>query len=122
MLLATSNKARRLLSLRYVGQVRPEALAQGAADIRKLAAELPPGFRLLVDLSQLEAMDIKCLPELGRMMEFFDQAGVGVILRVIPDPAKDIGLNILSAFHYPHRPIIITCESILEAGGHLAEG
>ncbi len=116
MFLATSNKSRQLLHLSYIGQVHPEDLARSREDIRMLLAELPKGFRLLADLSQLEAMDPKCLTELGGIMELFDQGGVGLIVRVIPDPQKDIGFNILTVFHYPHHPRIITCRNLSEAG------
>ena len=119
MFLATSNKSRQLLSLRYIGQVQADELGRAELDLRALVTELPAGFRVLVDLSLLEAMDLKCLPELGRFMELLDQAGVGVVVRVIPNPAKDIGFNILTVFHYPRHPQIITCESMVEAERHL---
>ena len=53
--------------------------------------------------------------EIGRLMELFDQQGIGMVLRVIPDPAKDFGFNILSAFHYHRLHKTITCEKLLEA-------
>lgn len=120
MVLATVNKARRLLCLSYIGQVRAEELARGAEDIQSFLAELAPGFRLLVDLSGLDSMGPDCLAEIGRVMELLDQGGVSLVVRVIPNPAKDIGLNILAIFHYPHQPQIITCGSLTEAGRHLA--
>jgi hypothetical protein len=48
-------------------------------------------------------------------MDLCDQHGVGLVIRVIPDPAKDIGLNILSIFHYPHHPRTVTCKAMNEA-------
>jgi hypothetical protein len=48
-------------------------------------------------------------------MDLFDQRGVNLIVRVIPDASKDIGLNILTAFHYSHQPRVITCQSLAEA-------
>ncbi|HEX7617706.1 MAG TPA: hypothetical protein VF480_03195 [Verrucomicrobiae bacterium] len=120
MFLATSNKARRLLCLSYIQRVRSEELKRGREDVQTLLADLPPGFRMLVDLSQLETMDLDCIKEIGRTMELFDRSGVGTIVRVIPDPDKDIGFNILTIFHYPHRPQIITCETMTEAAGLLA--
>jgi hypothetical protein len=115
MFLAASNKVRRLMYLSYIGHVRAEELARGLADIRALVADLPKDFRLLVDLSQLDTMSPDCLTELGRIMEVFDQSAVGMIVRVIPDPEKDIGFNILTVFHYPHHPRILTCRSLAEA-------
>jgi hypothetical protein len=48
-------------------------------------------------------------------MELCDQKGVALVVRVIPDPTKDVGLGILSRFHYHHRPRSVTCESMVEA-------
>lgn len=47
-------------------------------------------------------------------MELLDRSGVGTLVRVIPDPCKDIGMNILTLFHYPHRPRVMTCENMNE--------
>jgi hypothetical protein len=116
MVLITSNKTRRLLYVSYVGRVRPADFMRQQPDLEVLMAELPPDFRVLVNLSELEDMDLECMTEIGRTMELIDRSGVGLIVRVIPDPAKDIGLNIFSIFHYPRRPRIATCKSMMEAG------
>lgn len=122
MFLATSNKTRRLLCFSYIQRVVPGELAQARDEIKALLADLPPGFRLLADFSQLDAMDAECVTEIGRTMELLDQSGVGLIVRAFPDPAKDIGMNILAIFHYPHHPRIITCENLAEALKKLALG
>jgi hypothetical protein len=44
-----------------------------------------------------------------------------MVVRVIPNPQKDIGLNILSLFHYRRRVRIVTCETLEEAMNALAE-
>ena len=48
-------------------------------------------------------------------MELYRSRGVARVVRIIPDPGKDIGLGILSIFHYPHGLQIITCENRAEA-------
>jgi hypothetical protein len=116
MVLITSNKIRRLLYVGYSGRVHPADFTRQQPDLEALMAELSPGFRVLVNLSELETMDLECMTEIGRIMELIDRSGVGLIVRVIPDPAKDIGLNIFSIFHYPHHPQIATCKSMTEAG------
>ena len=116
MLLVTSNREKRLLYLSYIGQVRTGDLARHQPDVAALMAELPPGFRVLVNLSELETMDLACMTELGALMELIDRSGVGLIVRVIPDPAKDIGFNILSIFHYSHPRPIAMCKNMVEAG------
>jgi hypothetical protein len=120
MFLASSNRSRQLLLVQYFGRTQAAELHRGLADIQLLLEELPAGFGLLVDLSRSESMDLDCVPEIARMMELIGRAGVGTVVRVIPDPRKDIGLNILSVFHYPHHPRIITCQSLTEAGRHLS--
>ena len=48
-------------------------------------------------------------------MKLIDQSGVDMVVRVIPDPKKDIGLNILTIFHYRKHPRIVTCEKMRQA-------
>jgi hypothetical protein len=115
MYLAASNRGKKLLHLSYIGQVKPEQLERGLDDLKMLLADLPPDFRLLADFGRLESMLLDCVPEIGRGMEMIDLHGVELVVRVIPDPAKDIGLNILTLFHYKHRPQIVTCENMIEA-------
>jgi len=110
MFLAASNRARRLLCLSHIRRVRLEELKRGREDVKTL----------LADLSQLETMDFDCMEEIGRTMELFDRNEVGMIVRVIPDSRKDIGLNILTLFHYPRHPQVVTCRTMMEAAGLLA--
>jgi hypothetical protein len=115
MLLVTSNKSKQLLHISYIGPVRLEELQGGREDLRAQLGELSPGFHLLADFSQMESMGLDCAPELGRMMDLIGQAGVGLVVRVIPEPGQDIGINILTIFHYRHHPRTVTCESLVEA-------
>ena len=115
MFLVTSNKAKRLLHLSYIQHIQPGELKRGLGDIKTLLADLPPGFHLLADFGRLESMDPACTTEIGRIMELLDQSGVGMMVRVVPDSNKDIGLNILTLFHYRHHPQVITCENMAEA-------
>jgi hypothetical protein len=115
MILATSSKARQLLYVNYIGRVRPVELKQGREEFKALLADLRPGFCFLANLTNLEVMGLDCRTELGRNMDLVSQHGVGRVVRVIPDPSKDPGLNILSFFHYPNHPAIITCTTLAEA-------
>lgn len=114
MILVTSNRARQLLFLGYIGTVTREELQQCRADLEAELAGMQPGFQLLVDLTHLAAMSTACTDEIGRNMEMLDRCGVGLVARVIPDPYKDIGMNILTLFHYPHHPRVLTCDSMAE--------
>ena len=115
MFLVTSNKAKQLLCMNYFGHVTPGELQTGLEEMRVLLADLKPGFRLLADFARLESMDLACATGIGRMMELLDQGGVGLLIRVIPDASKDIGLDILSLFHYRRQPRMATCKSMGEA-------
>lgn len=119
MLLVTSNKARRLLRISYIGHVRLEEFHDHREDMLAQLAEMPPNFCLLADFSTLEKMDWDCAPEMGRMMDLLSQSGVDKIVRVIPDASKDIGMNILTLFHYPNHPEIITRANMVDAAKEL---
>ena len=120
MVLVTSNKAKQLLCVSYIERVRLGDLEHSRKDIEALIAELKPGFRLLTDLSRLEFMDLDCAPELGTLMEYFDRSGVSMVVRVIPDPKKDIGMNILTIFHYRNHPKFVSCAKLSQAAKHLS--
>ena len=53
-------------------------------------------------------------------MEYFDRSGVSLVVRVIPDPKKDIGMNILTIFHYRNHPKFVSCAKLSQAAKHLA--
>ena len=122
MLLTTISKSKQLLYFTYIGDVSVEELKQGLTEIVTLLEDLSSGFRVLADLRGLDRMDHKCAKEIGKAMELCDQKGVGLVVRIIPDPQKDIGMNILSIFHYRKRPRIVTCETLVEAGEVLGLG
>lgn len=115
MFLATTNKSRRLLCLSFIGDVSGKELERGGEEMTLLLADMPGKLRILADLERLQSMDEECAEQLGKTMEMFDRHGVELVVRVVPQPAKDIGFNILMAFHYRNRPRVVTCENIAEA-------
>jgi ketol-acid reductoisomerase len=115
MFLATSNKAKGLLHLSYIEHVAADDLRRGHNDVVALLADLPAGFKLLVDLGRLKSMDTDCVEELGKIMDLFDQHGLKQVVRVVPEPARDIGFNIMARFHYHHNPRTTNCETMTEA-------
>ena len=112
---ARASKAKNLLHVRYSGHVGPEDTQNYAVDLPLKLAKLESGFRLLTDLSSLDEMDVACVPHVKGMMDLCNKKGVKLVVRVIPDPHKDIGMNILSPFHYRRSVRIVTCETIAEA-------
>lgn len=112
--------AQHLVKFVYSEHVSGAEARRCVADLRSLGSTLSPGFNALADLTGLETMDLDCEAYLAQMMDFLDQQGVSLIVRVIPDPRKDIGFNILSIFHYRRGVRLVTCEKLEEALGVLA--
>ena len=115
MFLAAINKSKQLLYLSFIGQVRVEELVQSREELVTLVADLTSGFRLLTDLGRLDSISPSCASEIAKVMELCDEKGVELVVRVIPDHTKDIGLNILSFFHHHRRPRTLTCKNMVEA-------
>jgi hypothetical protein len=115
MIQAKADKAKNLLRVTYAGRVGPKETKRAVENLQQLLADLAPGFRLLTDLSGLDEMDPACEPDMKRMMDLCNKKGAEVVVRVIPDPQKDIGFNIMSLFHYRRGVRIITCKTLEEA-------
>jgi hypothetical protein len=115
MFFVEADPSKRLLIIRYAQCVSPEQVRQCREQVRGLLPAMGPGFRVLADLSGLESMDTACAPEIGAIMDLLVEKQVGTVVRVVPDPHKDIGLNILSLFHYGPEVRLITCENLAAA-------
>ena len=114
------DKAKNLLRMTFCGHVTADEAKQGTDELADLMAKFESGFRLLTDLSGLETMDADCVPYIRESMDVLNKKGVAMVVRVIPDPRKDIGFKILSLFHYRHDIQIVTCETLEEAMRALA--
>jgi anti-anti-sigma regulatory factor len=122
MFVATFDPARGLLKITAAGEVEPDEARVCLEQLRSLAGELTPGFRLLTDLSGVESMSTAAAPHIGQMMKLCTAHGVESVVRIRPpEPRKDIGYAILSQFHYGRRVRIVTCSDAKEAAHHLAE-
>jgi len=115
MFLCNADKSGRVLTISYSQHVGAEEVRRCLGRIRDLTGHLKPGFLLLVDMSNLESMDASCAPELGAIMDLCNSRGISTVVRVIPDPSKDIGLNLISCFHYHPQVKTRTYESMAEA-------
>ena len=109
------DKPKNLLKMAFIRHVTLDETRQWREQLVSLLTELQPGFRLLSDLSILEIMDPDCVPDIEYTMDLLDQAGIAKVVRILKDPRKDIGFNIMSAFHYRRRIPIVTCETMEEA-------
>ncbi len=105
----------RLLVIRYRGVVEAEETEKGLEQIRNVLTKLQSGFRLLADLSELQSMDVACAPFIEKAMDMCNEKGASMVVRVIPDPHRDIGMQIMSIFHYRGDVQIFTCETLAQA-------
>lgn len=104
-----------LLIIRYRGLVGPQEAGQCLGEVRAALPKMQTAFQLLADLSELEVMDVACAPYIEKAMDLCNERGVSTVVRVIPDPKRDIGLQIMSYFHYGGDVRIVTCETLTEA-------
>ncbi len=77
--------------------------------------EVTPGFRVLTDFRWLDRMEPTAATHVAEIMDALAKKDVAAVVRVVPDPHKDIGLNILSQFHYGPKIKLATFESLAEA-------
>jgi hypothetical protein len=65
-------------------------------------------------------MDSAAAPHIAKIMDALAEKEVASVTRVMPDPHKDIGLNILSQFHYGPQVQIATFETLADALQNIA--
>jgi hypothetical protein len=106
---------RKLLQLRFRGHVAGKDMAPELDRLAPMFLQLGTGFSLVTDLTELDNMDLDCVPHVTRMMDLCLRAGVRQVVRVIPDPGKDIGFKLLSMTHYRRKVPVVTCETRAEA-------
>lgn len=112
----------RLLTIRFTGRVEADEMRACYERLQTLLADVQPGFRLLSDLSDLELMSPACAPFIRQSMQLCNGKGITRIVRVIPDPSKDIGFNLMAVFHYDPSVRITFCETLAEAKSLLEIG
>ena len=114
-ILVTVDATKNIVRLSYFGDIGVNESRRHEKGISDAMAATRAGFFLLTDLSHLNSMDVGCMTYITKRMEFARSRGVARVVRIIPDPSKDIGFNIMSLFHYPHGVKIITCANQSEA-------
>ena len=106
---------RNVVSLSFSGVIRATDMPRYADEIARALKSVNPGFTLLTDLTDLAKMELGCVPPLEQTMDLARDRGVKLVVRIIPDRSKDIGMSILSLFHYPRNLRIVTTETRAEA-------
>ena len=109
------NQDENTLTISYRDRVTYDETRLREQEVKLALPILELDFRLVVDLTGLESMDLSCSPCIANIMERCNAAGVTEVLRIIPDPTRDIGLQILSFFHYSPDVYVHTCASLAEA-------
>ena len=61
------------------------------------------------------------IPHIAEIMDALAEKQVASVIRIIPDQGKDIGMNILSQFHYSRELPITTVATLVEALDSLLE-
>ena len=111
----------RLIKVNWSENVSADEMRECAEQLRALTANIKPGFRLLSDLTGLKSMDHTAASYIGAIMDLFAAKKVSLIVRVIPDPHKDIGLNILSYFQYGSHVQTATYQNLKDALQNLSD-
>src|SRR5689334_16572856 len=104
-----------LLVISASQNVTSEQAKLAAQGVRELLRDVAPGFRVLADFRWLDSMDSAAARYIADIMDALAEKGVASVTRVMPDPHKDIGLNILSQFHYGPEIRIATFQTLADA-------
>jgi anti-anti-sigma regulatory factor len=109
------DRSKRLLVISAAETVTAEEAKMAAQRVREVLQDVAPGFRVLADFRGLESMDSAAARHIAEMMDALSEKEVASVTRVMSDPRKDIGLNILSQFHYGPHVQIATFETLADA-------
>src|SRR6476646_3683398 len=109
------DQSKRLLVIGAAEHITAAEAKLAAERVRDLLRDIPPGFRVLADFRWLHSMDSAAARHIAEIMDALAEKEVASVTRVMPDPHKDIGLNILSQFHYGPEVKITTFEILADA-------
>jgi hypothetical protein len=115
MFVVEADTTRQLLVLSVAGTVTVDEAKETVARVRERLQEMAPGFVALADFRWLESMATGAAPFVAEIMDAFAAKKVSAVVRVMPDPHRDIGLNILSSFHYGPEVRLMTFETLADA-------
>lgn len=74
------DESKSLLVIRYRGLVAAGETEKGLNDVRSGLAKLKSGFRLLVDLTELDRIDVGCAPFIEKAMDLCNEKGTSMVL------------------------------------------
>ena len=109
------DRSKRLLVISAAQTVTAEEAKKAAQRIRELLRDVAPKLHEFADFPWLKSMDSSAAKYIAEIMDALAEKDVASVTRVMPDPHKDIGLNILSQFHYGPDVKIATFENLADA-------
>jgi anti-anti-sigma regulatory factor len=109
------DQSKRLLVISAAQRVTADEANLAAQRIREVLQDVAPGFHVLADFRGLQSMDSAAARHIAEIMDALAEKEVASVTRVMPDPHKDIGLNILSQFHYGPDVTITTFDTLADA-------
>src|SRR3954449_9107372 len=109
------DRSKRLLVISASQKVTAEEAKIVAKRIGEVLQDVASGFRVLADFRGLESMDSAAARYIAEIMDALAEKNVASVTRIMPDPHKDIGLNILSQFHYGPDVAITAFETLADA-------
>jgi hypothetical protein len=115
------DQSKRLLVISAVQRVTADQVKAVAQRVRELLQDVEPGLRVLADYRWLDSMDSGAAPHVAEIMDALSEKRLASVTRVFRDPHKDIGLNILSQFHYGPEIQITTFETLADAVQSIAK-
>src|SRR5438874_11760326 len=116
------DQSKRLLVISGSQRVTAEQARMAEERVRELLEDVAPGFRVLADFRWLASMDSAAARHIAEIMDALAEKGVASVTRVMPDPHKDIGLNILAPFHYRSSIRISAFQTVADGLPSMAGG
>jgi anti-anti-sigma regulatory factor len=113
------NKRDNIVSIKIQGCFDSEQADKMYADAASIIRNAKTALIVLTDISEVDEMKHESIESLSKIMELFNSHGTKQVIRIIPDSSKDIGLNILSRFHYSPDVKIHTFDSQEKAGEYM---
>lgn len=120
MVLVELNREKNLLHITVSQSFDKKSGEECLASVKSCIKDLKPGFMLLTDLRDVRSVDLSVTPYVKETMEIFNKNKVSKVVRILPEPAEDFGLNIMSIFHYDSKIPIVSCKTFEEACKHLS--
>jgi hypothetical protein len=106
----------------FEGDIELAQAQRSFGDLRKMVSKHAKGFKVLVDFTCCESMDVDVESLIKEAMQYFNAKGVGEIIRVLPDPEVAVGFNYISRFFYDKNVKLANFTNREQAQRSLSDG